>query len=92
MNFLEFDQYPIAYLLWTTNIWIMAYLDDLVGVAHPDKVQVAFRTLSNLLQALGLHISFKKVESPSHKITCLGIEIDAKAFHQLNPWGNMDGS
>ena len=68
----------ITYLMWTQNNWIMAYLDDLVGVADPDKAQAAFLTLSNLLQALGLPINAKKVEPPSHKITCLGIEIDAK--------------
>ena len=68
----------ITYLMWTQNTWIMAYLDDLVGVADPDKAQAEFLTLSNLLQALGLPINSKKVEAPSHKITCLGIEIDAK--------------
>ena len=35
--------------------------------------------LSNVLQDLLLPINLKKVESPSHKITCLGIQIDAKA-------------
>ena len=68
----------ITYLMWTQNTWIMAFLDDLVGVAEPDKAQAAFLTLSNRLQALGLPINSKKVEAPSHKITCLGIEIDAK--------------
>ena len=50
----------ITYLMWTQNTWIMAYLDDLVGVVEPDKAQAAFLTLSNLLQALGLPINFKK--------------------------------
>ena len=27
----------ITYLMWTQNTWIMTYLDDLVGVAEPDK-------------------------------------------------------
>ena len=69
----------ITYLMWTQNNWIMAYLDDLVGVADSDKAQAAFLILSNLLQALGLPINSKNVEPPSQKITCLGIEIDAKA-------------
>ena len=53
----------IIYLMCTKNTWIMAYLDDLVGVAEPDKVQAAFLTLSNLVQALGLPINFKKSRS-----------------------------
>ena len=32
----------------------------------------------NLLEALGLPINFKKVEKPQSKITCLGIDIDAR--------------
>ena len=54
---------PILY----QNTWIIAYLDDLVGVAEPDKAQAAFLTLSNFLQALGLSVNSKKVEAPSHK-------------------------
>ena len=50
----------ITYLMWTQKTWIMANLDDLVGVAEPDKAQAAFLTLSNLLQALGLPINSKK--------------------------------
>ena len=50
----------ITYLMWTQNIWIMAYLNDVVGVDDPDTAQAAFLTLSNLLQALGLPINFKK--------------------------------
>ena len=32
----------------------------------------------NLLDTLGLPVNFKKVEKPQTKITCLGIDIDAK--------------
>ena len=56
----------ITYLMWTQNNWIMAYLDDLVGVADPDKAQAAFLTLSNLLQALGLPINSKYQNSLVH--------------------------
>ena len=48
-------------------------------MAEPDKAQAAFLTLSYLVQALGLPIYSKNVEAPSHKMTCLGIEIDAKS-------------
>ena len=56
----------------------MAYLDDIVGVVHPHQANNALLTITHLLQHLGLPSNEKKVEPPSHKILCLGIEIDAK--------------
>ena len=56
----------------------MTYLDDIVGVASPNQANSAFLTLTYLLQHLGLPGSDEKVELPSHRIVCLGIEIDAK--------------
>ena len=44
----------------------------------PDAVSDTFITLKNLLESLGLPINYKKVSAPTHKITCLGINIDAK--------------
>ena len=68
----------IVYLMWSQKFWVMAYLDDIVGVAHPHQANEAFLTLTHLLQHLGLPSNDKKVEPPDHKIICLGIEIDAK--------------
>ena len=68
----------IVYLMWSQKFWVMAYLDDIVGVAHPHQTNNAFLTLTHLLQHLGLPSKDKKVEPPSHRIVCLGIEIDAK--------------
>ena len=66
----------IVYLMWSQNFWVMAYLDDIVGVPPSHKAESAFLTLAHFLQHLGLPITEKKVEPSRHKIICLGIEID----------------
>ena len=68
----------IVYLMWSQKFWVMAYQDNIVGVVHPHQANNAFLTITHLLQHLGLSSNEKKVEPPSHKIVCLGIEIDAK--------------
>ena len=67
----------VTYLMCTQNIWVMAYLDDIIGIASPVTANGAFLTLKNLLENLGLPINHKKVTSPSSQITCLGININA---------------
>ena len=67
----------VTYLMRTQNVWVMAYLDDIIGIAPPDTANGAFLTLKKLLVNLGLPINYKKVTSPSNQITCLGININA---------------
>ena len=68
----------IGYVVWSQKFWVMAYLDHIVGVAHPHEANNAFLTLTHLLQHLELSSNDKNVEPPSHRIVCLGIKIDAK--------------
>ena len=68
----------ITYLMWTQRHFCVNYLDDVFGVSPPSSANNTFSTLMNLLDALGLPVNFKKVEKPQTKITCLGIDIDAK--------------
>ena len=72
-----FRNLRVTYLMRTQNVWVMAYLDDIIGIAPPDTADGAFLTLKKLLQNLGLPINHKKVASPSSQITCLGININA---------------
>ena len=64
--------------MWSQKFWVMAYLDDIVGVVKPHQANGAFLTLTHLLKHLGLPSNNKKIEPPNHKIICLGIKIDAK--------------
>ena len=67
----------IVYLIWSQKFLVMAYLDDIV--ASLNNAERSFLTLTHLLQHLGLPVNEKKVQPPSHKITCIGIEIDARS-------------
>ena len=67
----------VSYLMHTQNVWVMAYLDDIIGIALPDTADGTFLTLKKLLENLGLPINYKKVTSPSSQIICLGININA---------------
>ena len=74
----QFSTDAITYLMWTQRHFCVNYLDDVIGVSPPPQASSAFSTLMNLLEALGLPVNFKKVEKPQSKITCLGIDIDAR--------------
>ena len=64
----------VVFLMASKNYWVMNYLDDVIRASLSD----AFTTLNNLLQALGIPVNLKKVSAPTQKITCLGINVDAK--------------
>ena len=61
----------------THAIWLINYLYDYIGVAL-NLAGSHFLALKNLLQCVGLPLNSKKVDDPSHMITCLGIEINAQ--------------
>ena len=52
----------IVYLMWSQKIWVMANLDDIVGVVKPHQASNAFLTLTHLLQHLGLPSNDKKLK------------------------------
>ena len=68
----------ITHLMASQDHWMCAYLDDIMGVATPAKAQHAFTSLNNLISTLGLPINQEKVVAPTHEMTCLGINIDAR--------------
>ena len=68
----------VRFLMASQHYWVLNYLDDIIGASLPDAVFDAFTILNNLLEALGLPVNHKKVAAPTHKITCLGIDVDAK--------------
>ena len=68
----------VTHLLASAGIWTCAYLDDIVGVARPQNAYSAFLSLKNLITSLGLPINEEKVSTPVSKLTCLGIQIDAR--------------
>ena len=54
------------------------YVDDKVGCAVKSQAHYSIETLYNLLQDLGFKISKNKLETPTTKATCLGVELDTE--------------
>ena len=75
----QFSTDAITYLMASQRHWVMLYLDDVIGASSPDRADDAFLTLVHLLQNLGLRLNKNKVVAPVSKLTCLGIDVDAKA-------------
>ena len=74
----QFSMDAITYLMASQRHWVMSYLDDVIG-ASSDRADDAFLTLVHLLQNLGLPLNKSKFVAPLSKLTCLGIDVDAKA-------------
>ena len=55
------------------------YIDDLIYVGLPSKIDAAFDFLMSLLADLGLEVSSKKLVAPATSVICLGILIDSKS-------------
>ena len=70
---------------------IVNYLDDfvIIGNTHAE-CQHGLITLFNLLHSLGFNISWKKVVSPSQRVTFLGIELDYSTMSIRLPADNLD--
>ena len=68
----------ITHVLHSQKIWVINYLDDHLGVAFPEVTKSQFLSVKNILAELGLPIKSKKLEPPSHSVTCLGIQINAR--------------
>ena len=54
------------------------YIDDLIYVGLPSKIDAPFEFLMSLLSELGLEVSTKKLVPPSTSVVCLGILIDSQ--------------
>jgi len=70
----------VSYMCVQDGFDIINYLDDFCGVERPDKANVAFRYLSNLLLTLGIEEAQNKAESPSTRQAFLGIYFDTVKF------------
>ena len=55
---------------------LFSYIDDLIYCGLPSTIHASYQFLLDLLQELGLDISYKKLCPPSTKVVCLGILFD----------------
>ena len=65
------------------------YLDDILGIDVPSKIDASFDALCHLLHDLGFEISQKKLERPSTQLDSLGIIVDTKEFTVSIPPKNV---
>ena len=59
---------------------VMNYIDDILGIDVPSKIDASFDALQSLLQELGFEISKKKLVAPTTSMNCLGIMVDTVNF------------
>ena len=59
---------------------VINYINDILGIDLPSKIDASFVALQRLLHVLGFEISEKKLEKPFTQLNCLGIIVNTKEF------------
>ena len=70
---------------------VVNYLDDFLIIGNTQaECQQGLITLIRLLHSLGFNVSWKKVVSPSQRVTFLGIELDSTTMSLRLPSDKLD--
>ena len=64
---------------------VINYIDDILGIDLPSRIDASFDALCKLLPELGFQISRKKLEPPTTLLNCLGIMINTETFTMSIP-------
>ena len=67
----------------------MNYIDDILGIGVPSKIDASFDALQSLLHDLGFEISMKKLINPTTSMNCLGSMVDTVTFTLAIPQAKM---
>ena len=59
---------------------VINYIDDILGIELPSRVDASFDALSSLLERLGFEISHNKLVTPATCVNCLGVLVNTKDF------------
>ena len=59
---------------------VINYIDDILGIELPSRVDASFDALSSLLGRLGFEISQNKLVTPATCVNCLGVLVNTKNF------------
>ena len=62
---------------------LLNYIDDLIYIGLPSNIHCSYDFLLQLLQQLGLEISYNKLVAPATAVVCLGILVDSVNY--INP-------
>ena len=59
---------------------VINYIDDILRIDVPSKIDASFDTLCQLLRELGFQISKKKLQPPTTCLNCWGIMVNTETF------------
>ena len=68
---------------------VINYIDDILGIELPSRVDASFDALSSLLEFLGFEISHNKLVTPATCVNCLGVLVNTKDFTLAVPTPKM---
>jgi hypothetical protein len=60
----------IRYILSTMGIFVLNYIDDIIGIAPDDVADQHFHSTINLLTSLGFHLNSSKTVPPTSVAVC----------------------
>jgi hypothetical protein len=66
----------LRYFLQKSGVFVLNYIDDLIGIAPSQVADSHFNITINLLNNLGFHISHTKTVPPTANPVCLGINFN----------------
>ena len=75
----------VRHIMCQRQFDVTNYINDLLGIDLPSKIDASYDTLRHLLHKLGFEISEKKLEPPTTCLNCLGIDINTESFTMSIP-------
>ena len=70
----------VRHMMRQRDFQVINYIDDILGIELPSRVDASFDALSALLNHLGFEISYNKLVKPATCVNCLGILVNTENF------------
>jgi hypothetical protein len=79
----------IRHILATKGVFVLNYIDDIVGIAPSEVTDTHFNITIGLLNQLGFNINHSKTVPPTSVVVCLGISFDISQGTIQIPWSKL---
>ena len=70
----------VRHMMRQRDFNVINYIDDILGIELPSRVDTSFDALRSLLVHLGFEISYNKLVNPATCVNCLGILVNTENF------------
>ena len=70
----------LCHILCQHHYDVINYIDDVLGIDVPSKIDASLDALHHLLEELGFQISTKNLHAPTTCLNCLGIVANTETF------------